>query len=315
MKLHNLIKCSIFIIVFCFLPSFTNAKEEFKPILFEAKVGESFVLNIHNEKMRYNGDNKIKEIKGITKVDVITESKSSEYYNVVWKYNKTDIYSIYPQNDPVTPLLEDLNRGLIVSLKIDNIGTIVEINNKEEIKSYMKEAIDKIMNSLSSKGAPPDFINNIKTQFYTIFTNENSFQQTILKDASLFYSGYGLDFTESDTIQYESNLPNPLSGTPISAKGEYHLSGAPDSYIINWQQVVDPEEAKLFIQDFMNKLNQNIPSGQLPAFDITDKATFKFKGTNIILLNHERKVEMLGKKRIDRIKIELKKPLKAQQKN
>ena len=130
MRIHKLIKLPVFIIVFYFLSFPTNGEEKFKPIFFEPKVGDSFVLNIHNEKLKYSGNTKIQEMKGITKVDVVIESNIDEYYNVLWKYNKTDIQSIYPPNDPVTPLLEELNKGLIVSLKIDNVGTIVDINNK-----------------------------------------------------------------------------------------------------------------------------------------------------------------------------------------
>jgi len=305
MKLRKIIILPFSIIVFCFFSFISNAEENFQPIFFEPEIGDTFVLNIHNEKIKFQGNTKLQEIKGITKVVVLVESKDDEYYNVLWKYHETEVQSFYHSNDPVTPLLEEINRGLKVSLKIDDVGTIVDINNKEEIKAYMKDAMNKIMDSLASEGAPPSYIDNLKKQLSLMFTNENSFQQTILKEPSLFYSGYGLDFTKSKIIKYDTYLPNPLSGTPITAKGEYHLSGTPDSYIINWQQKIDPEKAKIFILDFLKKLNHNVSSEQLPAFDIIDSATFKFKENNFILFNHERKTEAIDQKRIDRIHIEL----------
>lgn len=165
----------------------------------------------------------------------------------------------------------------------------------------MNNALDLMCKNLEQQGTPKDYVGKIRGQLAQMLTNEEKYPQTILKDISLYYHSYGKNF-ESNIIEYDTQLPNPLSGSPIPAKGRYHFKrSSSGNSVIEWEQQIDPDSAAKFVKEFVKQLDSTADLTTLPSFDLHDRAKYQFDKTNaIILMEHERKVETLDRRNFNK---------------
>ena len=219
--------------------------------------------------------------------------------HLVWEYANIKLDDPTGRFNPIFEAVKSLYEGLKIKFYINNDYEFV-LGNYEELAKVAKQTTQFVLKELKRKTADQKVIETVQKQLMTIYSNENYLRNKLPEEAILFYSIYGLNFQNTHTLDYDTQMPAPFGGITLPANGKYILHK--DKNTIEWIQAIDPEASKEYLKKFFSQLPEGKKfEDQIQDININDKAVFKLDKnlTQITEMRQTRNISFGDAKRTD----------------
>jgi len=237
-------------------------------------------------------------------------------YRISWNYGDegAKLNDQILETDALIKIVSNILKGYKIIFDADSDFTNYDVQNWQEIKEKYEEMVESIAKEKKKNGVDENSINTICNRISSIFSNKEQIEIMCTREARLFFIIYGLDFTETDKIEYEDIIQNPFGGDPFTAKASFTLTEVntkKGTATIIWNQKFDKEKAgkilEKTIQDLLKEVDaDNIPKGIFESVIIEDEAEFVFDINTGWLRNitHKRLTQIFNDRQEETLKFE-----------
>lgn len=161
--------------------------------------------------------------------DTLTKSDSSQYiasfevidstdksYKIKWTF-ENNLLSTYEIPETLPEKFAACKRSEIIYMTTET-GEFVSIENWEEYGKMMKDAFDAIIEVKG--GEDKESLRTAMQPMIAAYSSKQGVEQVVFKELQYFHFPFGVEFSATDTVEYEERLPNLFSGAPVKGQGE-----------------------------------------------------------------------------------------------
>lgn len=163
-------------------------------------LGDQYEYAVSFQKLKYtNQDTSLNETMTYdVDVSVIDSTKNS--YTVRWAYKnfKTDA------ENPFVQKLVTASEDIAVAIKLDELGVIQSVENWEEVRDYMANAID----TLATEFPQIPEVEKMLEQVKAMYSSKAAIEAAAIKDVHQFHSFHGGKFFLSKKVIGQLKTPN-----------------------------------------------------------------------------------------------------------
>lgn len=200
-------------------------------------------------------------------VEITVKDSTANSYLVEWHYKD---FSIDTKNK-FMQRLGALSENIKVLIRTNEMGTIQEVVNWEEVRDYMKSTMKKL--KADFKEVPK--IDDILAQVETLYSSKQSIENTSILDAQQFYTFHGAKYKLGETLEYKSKGPNIFGGEPFDVDVLVYLDEINEennNYIMRASQKVDPKQLTDATVKYLTDLSKKVGGQPFKRDDLKDLA-------------------------------------------
>ena len=214
-------------------------------------------------------------------IQVLKANKSG--CTLMWSWGKVTLDDVEQNSDSIVQKLANLQQGLSIKLKIDQLARIEEVENWEEIRDYIFKVIDTIREESRSSGIDTNALLQTTSQMRSMFSDKEQIEAFCIRDIQLFMAAIGREYDSSRPFEYDDKIADPFGGEPLPTKGKFSLKSndkSTDFVIVLWEQTFDPNKALKAVSDGLEKIAPDPEEAhkemhsQLKNFSIEDRGEF-----------------------------------------
>lgn len=250
-------------------------------LLVDWEVGEKHEIELIKERERYRGKSRV--LSGRTQTPAVVEvlQKSEEGFVIRWTYGRTQFYGEVAKPNPLAIKMANLVENMHLDLRTDPNGTVVGLQNLDEVVSHYRVATQAVIRWMKDMGASDTEVRQL-WKAITPLKDPVTVEPLALNEPGLFLLPSGGSFRLGTPQEYEDQLPNPLGGESFPSKAYFLLQEVnPQENLafIEWKQIVDPEKAARIMLETMKamarRMNAPVPTEEgLPDISIEDVAHY-----------------------------------------
>lgn len=276
------------------------------------KVGKSYKYEVQRGKvdsMKPETEN----VKSSTDVEFKVLNKKDSFKECSWKYGSTKIIGISSdQIDEQNRKMLNIHQGIEVKFLIDKSGTIQEIINYEECKTYIENRFKLIFDNAANKTTPEQLEKIISALKYSYETPE-ILVSTYCPELIAFFTMFG-ETVKSDSIYIsQSDLPNPFGGRSFPTNVTTKIDSVADNIaIISVRQIIPSEDLNSIMKETFIELSKQsdkpFSENDIPKMNMKTCSTFNFDYKKNVLkeVYAEKLIEADGVKQTQTLKVILK---------
>lgn len=163
-----------------------------------------------------------------------------EFYGRFSKYKMTEV--IYTTNE---------------------LGEFIGVKNWREIASIMKKLSAELMEVLAEeKGTDKKQLKKIMKSLLKIYESKEGIEQLVLKELYFIHFPFGVEFSKTETLYYEEEIPNMFGGDPIKGDSKIYVSelDEEDDYCVLIKEMqLNPEDMKEAMLDVLKMMKSTNP--------------------------------------------------------
>ena len=171
-------------------------------------------------------------------VDITVVDSTSDSYTIDWHYHDYDIQT----SDDLINKVASISEDMTITIKTDELGTVKEVVNWEEIQAYIYKGTAILREELKDIPNMEKFI----TQMESMYSSKEMIQAVATKDIQQFYTFHGGKYLLGEEISAMVKSPNLYGGEPF------------DTDLIVWLDEIYPEDNNSIL-----RMKQTIDSEQL----------------------------------------------------
>jgi hypothetical protein len=171
-------------------------------------------------------------------VDITIVDSTSDSYIINWHYHDYDIQT----NDDLINKVASISEDMTVTIKTNELGTVKEVVNWEEIQAYIYEGTAILREELKDIPNMEKFI----SQMEAMYSTKEMIQAVATKDIQQFYTFHGGKYLLGEELTATVKSPNLYGGEPF------------DTDLIVWLDEINAEDNNSIL-----RMKQTIDSEQL----------------------------------------------------
>jgi hypothetical protein len=226
---------------------------------------QTYVVSLDKYKIK-NADTSAHEIIRY-EVDVTIKDSTQHSYTIEWFYRDFKVES----ENPIVKKILASAQNVRVLILTDEMGSIREVVNWEEVRDYMNKMLANLRQDL--KDVPK--IGEIISQTRQMYSTRESIESSAIKDARQFYTFHGGKYKLGEVIEGTLEAPNLLGGEPFDSDYTVYLdeiNREDDNYIMRATEVINPEQLSQATYNFALTLAGNL-NAPAPSRDAIGKVT------------------------------------------
>ena len=223
-------------------------------------------------------------------VDITIIDSSANTYTVEWLYRH-----VSPGTDKsFERKLEGITNNRRVVIKTDEMGTIEEVVNWQEIR----DEITKTTNILRKEFKHIPNINLAVDKAEAMFSTKQAIESMAIKDIQQFYTFHGAKYALGEEVKGQLPIPNNLGGEPFSADITIlldEINEEDNNYVIWMWQTIDPEQLTEATYTFLKESapkssGTTFPSrSEFPVMQNETTTAARIHGSGWVLFSRETK--------------------------
>lgn len=244
-------------------------------------VGDAYEFQVTKVKKQWKANELTKTDSSayVVKFEVIDSTSTA--YKIKWSY-KTDLGNTY--NIPPELLKKFAKYELMeVIYSTSETGTFTGIENWKEISAIMSQLFTDIVETLGEKSDKKDELQKAMEPLISIYSSKEGIEQLVFKELMYFHFPFGMQFSLSQPIEYQDQLPNMLGGAPIKSKAKLFFEEVDfdnSRCVMIQEMVIDPDDTRDIILKFFKKMGLNEKemkeAMKTAKFDIRDNNRFEY---------------------------------------
>lgn len=276
------------------------------------KIGDNYLLERIKVRKQYKGASLQLSGGARTLIDVEVVRKRRDGYVICWTYGKTELLGARVGVAPLVDELSKLVENMRVDLRTDAYGSVVGLENRDEVVSQYRLMIDRFSQVMDRKDPSGAKSANLRA-FMARFMNPATVEAFALNEPALFYAASGGAYPLGKPLTYEDSLPNPLGGRPFPSKAQFLLREvdlARNRAVIEWRQTIDPRHATAVLRQTLSaiaeRMGRPLPDTlKWPQIRIEDLASYQFDTVTgwPLSIGHTRTSVIGLRRRVDRLTI------------
>ena len=237
-----------------------NFQDSSAQVITYWNLGETYEYAISYQKLRYSATDTTSDETITYDVEVSVIDSTEDSYTVRWFYKNIQSNS----ENPIIQKLTSVANDIAIHIKIDPLGTIIGVENWEEVRDYMAAAFDTLKSQL------PDMpeIDRVMEQTKLMYSSKASIEATAIQDVNQFHNFHGGRFVLNQEVTGQLQTPNvyypdkPFD-THVSVILE-ELDQENNQYRIRSYNEVDSEQLTETTYEYMTQMfgeaNQQMPT-------------------------------------------------------
>lgn len=214
---------------------------------------------------------------------VIDSTETS--YKIRWTY-QTQLGEI---NIPENLLPDNADDNITeVIYSTDELGAFEEVENWREIANQMNGIFDSVFQAIETKANADDkedidFLKNMITNLKSIYSSKEGIENLVAKELRIFHFPMGVEFSTTEPIHYEDELPNLLGGAPIKADGVIQIEEFDEDKgfcVLTQQMSINPNDTKKILTDLFTKMGLDESSAKeaidISQIEMTDNNRYEY---------------------------------------
>ena len=182
-------------------------------IPFPSRVGERARYALTQTRKNSSG-----ESTATTDVTIEIARADESGFLIAWTYGKWLADEPGEEPDLDEQKLLDLTRSVRLLLRMDPQATGLKLENWEEIRARLEEALKGIREQLKADGASQREAESIESSLGAIYQNRNFVTAYYTKEANLFFSLSGKIVPVPGPVEFDMELPNPFGGDSLPGR-------------------------------------------------------------------------------------------------
>ena len=270
-------------------------------------VGEMESYDISYETYKVNGTDTTERELTRYEVDVTIKDSTASTYTIEWFYKNYEIQT----EDPIVQKIASVAEDIRVLIKTDELGTIIEVVNWEEVRDFMLEATETVKKEFSDV---PE-IGPILDQMMGIYTSKQAIEGNAIKDAIQFYNYHGAKYTLGEELTGKMYTQNNYGGEPFDTDVRVSLdeiNEENDNSVFRMYQTIDSEQLTDATYNYLKDLGglgaQMPPRESFPPLTTETWSASRIHGSTgwIIYSIETREVQAEGTVQVEERIIEIK---------
>lgn len=186
-------------------------------------------------------------------VEVTVLNSGKDFYTIQWLYKnfQTD------DPNPAFKKLMNINNGMKVIFKADEVGSFLEVVNHKEIKDFIHKAVLSLKNDF--KEIPG--MDKVLEQVEATTATKEAIESVCIKDIHQFHTFHGAKYTLGEILEGKTKAPNIYGSEPFDADFTVYLdeiNEQDDTYIMRAAQEIDIEQLTNATLDYMTTMAKNM---------------------------------------------------------
>lgn len=214
-----------------------NMSDSSSQIVGYWNIGDSQSYDLSLEKLSVVEGDTVSHITILYEVDITIKDSTENSYIIEWFYKN---YRIDTDNELLNKL-SSMTEDISVLIKTDELGSVEEVINWEEVRDYMLKGVEVVREEY--KNTPN--IDQVLNQTMGIFKTKELIQANAIKDAIQFYAFHGVKYELHEEINGELKFLNNFGGEPLDVDVSIvldELNGEEDNSVIRMYQEVNSEQ-------------------------------------------------------------------------
>jgi len=170
-------------------------------------------------------------------VDITIIDSTANSYTIEWFYRD---YSIDTDNQFVKKLLS-INEDMKVVIKTDELGTVLEVVNWEELRDYIHSSTAMLKREFETIPKMDAIVNQVDGMFNT----KKAIETVAIQEIRQFYKFHGGKYKLGEVINARIQSPNQYGGDPFDTDLTISLDEINPDYndsVIRMKQAIDSEQ-------------------------------------------------------------------------
>jgi len=242
----------------------------------------TFVLTKMQE--RSSDGQKVDKSSSSTEFELKVTEANSRGYLVDLVYGGTKIDSTGADTSPLAQQLNDLIKGIRIVLNVDANGNLKAVENWQEVKKALAEAIKQISPESSQAGMTAEEVSTILANVSKNLSTKAQIELACTRDVQLLFMCLGHSYEVGKPAVFKGKVPNPLpGGRELPSLASFELVSTDPAQgvaTIHFKQGLAGEEARKVLDDTIRALERRAgkPLPDAAGFKdmkISDAANFK----------------------------------------
>lgn len=224
-------------------------------------MNEKQTYTITDEKFKISGSDTTASEFLKYSVDISIVDSTANSYTINWHFCDFDIQTDNPITQKIMTIAEEMN----VTIKTDELGTVKEVVNWEEIRDYIYKATSMLKDEF--KEIPN--MEKVIGQIEAMYSSKESIESAAIKEIIQFYTFHGGKYKLGEQIRTATKTNNMYGGEPFDTELLLWLDEIdPDdnNYIIRMKQVVNSEQLTKTTFDYLTQIASTM-GGPTPKWE------------------------------------------------
>jgi len=240
---------TLFIFSLCTAFGQINMADSSVQVIGYWNIGDKQSFDITYEKYKVKGEDTTAGMMISYEVDVTVKDSTENTYIIEWFYKNYQVDTDNPLVQKIAKASDDIS----VLIKTDELGSVLEVVNWEEVQAYMVKAMKPLQEELKEIPAAMQILE----QSMAIFSSKAAIEANAIKDAIQFYSFHGGGYTLNEEIEGEIQFANNMGGKPFDAEVALSLdeiNEEDDNFVIRMYQSINSEQLTKVTYDYLLKV-------------------------------------------------------------
>lgn len=186
-------------------------------------------------------------------VEVTVLNADKDSYTIQWLYKnfQTD------DPNPAFKKLININNGMKVIFKTDEVGIFLEVVNHKEIKDYIQKAVLSLKNDF--REIPQ--MDKVLEQVEATTSTKEAIESVCIKDIHQFHTFHGAKYTLGEILEGKTKAPNVYGSEPFDADFTVYLdeiNEPDDTYVMRAIQEIDKDQLTNATLDYLTTMAKNM---------------------------------------------------------
>jgi hypothetical protein len=188
-------------------------------------------------------------------------------YTISWKYHNTQYHS----SDTILKRIMEYSNNKEVIYETDELGTFLDVKNKEDIKNYMQ----RVVNELKKAYQHIPGMNAVLDGVESTYRSDAAITTSAIQDIHLFHTFHGAEYKLGNLYEAVLEGPNLYGEEPFDCHTTVYLDEINDednNVILRSEKTIDPNQLMDAAFQYMVKLMQTT-GAEIPKRETFDGMT------------------------------------------
>lgn len=275
--------------------TFTNAfcqilNDSIAQVITYWNKGEKKSYSISLQKIKLDGADTTSNELMIYDVDVTVLDSTDKSHTVNWFYHNYKTNSTNELIKKITAVSEDMN----VIIETTELGTFQAVKNWEQVRDYIKKAIDPIRNDFKEIPQMDKVIGQVEGMFAT----KQAIESAAILDVQQFHFYHGAQYKLKEVLDISLQVPNVYyPQKPFDSKVKVHLdkiNEKENNFTIRSTQEIDSEQLTNTTYEYLKEMAKTMgvkapEKEEIGKFTNVITTDSKFHGTGWVIRSVQRK--------------------------
>lgn len=224
------------------------------PMVAYWQKGDSYNFQITKMNQQWKAGNLTKNDSSAYICNFLVIDSSSSGYKIKWSF-KTEL-ATYNLPEELMVRLSKYNMTEVI-YTTNEVGTFVGIENWKEISTTMKSMF-KEMNDymVVEQKMDAEIWAKIMKPMTEVYESKEGIETLVFMELQYFHFLFGIEYSTQETLVYEEQLPNLLSGEPMRGDAKIYVESVDfdNSFCVFVQEkTINPEDTRSMIKSFFER--------------------------------------------------------------